>query len=292
MQEVTNIYSSCFSSSLFTAPGFKLAQELGKLYFMKTTTCVLLLVLSLFAAAATLAQSFPPDNYPISSFDPELQNEEQIWICPTDSTAVIAVWRDFRLGYRQVGIGREFVPGFWLDSLISPSMQIFSWQSDPTLTADRDGNFYMSVLDYQPGNHDDSSHISFLKSTDKGITWTGPVTVVDTAYVFHEAMEDGRVLRSAVIVNVMGQYQSITCAVTIHVTGVVERVEIMVYRESRGGEVRRSAFLKQFEKKTVNDRLLLGRDVKGISGATISSRAVAEGVRLALHLHQTLHSGD
>ncbi len=138
------------------------------------------------AGSSVLADPPLPENYPISSSYPEIQNEEQIWICPTDSTAVIAVWRDFRLGYRQIGIGRQFIEGFWLDSLLSPAMQVLTWQSDPTLTVDRNGNFYMSVLDYAPGNSDDSSYISFLKSTDKGVSWTGPYTVEDSLGPYFE----------------------------------------------------------------------------------------------------------
>jgi len=151
-------------------------------------TGLLLALVGLFLLSSSVtAQYPPPGNYPISSFDTQLQNEEQIWICPTDSTVIIANWRDFRLGYRQIGMGRSWIiPDFWTDSLLSPAMQVFSWQSDPNLTADRNGNFYMSVLDYQPGNHDDSSYISVYKSTDKGISWTGPVTVVDTIGPYFE----------------------------------------------------------------------------------------------------------
>jgi len=134
-----------------------------------------------------LSQAAPPipDNYPISA-NGALQNEEQIWISPTDSTDVIAVWRDFRLGYRQIGIGKEFIPTFWIDSLLSPAMQVFSWQSDPTLTTDRDGNFYMSVLDYEPIAYEDSSYVCFLKSTDGGASWTGPYTVEDSIGPYFE----------------------------------------------------------------------------------------------------------
>jgi len=153
---------------------------------MKSLKIALTVMAVLVFTGIALADPPVPSNYMVSTYSPELQNEEQIWICPTDSTAVIAVWRDFRLGYRQVGIGREFIPGFWMDSLINPSMQIFSWQSDPTLTVDRDGNFYMSVLDFEPGSYEDSSYISFLKSTDKGVSWTGPYTVEDTLGPYFE----------------------------------------------------------------------------------------------------------
>jgi len=121
-----------------------------------------------------------PYNYQISTFSFELQNEEQVWVCPTDSNIVIANWRDFRLGYRQIGIGRSTDAGdTWTDSLLHPDMQVFLQQSDPCLTVDKDGNFYICVLDYQPSATTlwDSSFISVHRSTDKGLSWTGPVTI-------------------------------------------------------------------------------------------------------------------
>ena len=134
--------------------------------------------LLIFAATAYATSSYPPPaNIRITNI-PQLNNEEQVWICPTDSNIIIANWRDFRLGYRQVGIGRSTNGGLtWIDSLISMSMQVFpgdSWQSDPTLTVDRMGNFYISVLDFLPSGSEDS-YIAFYKSTDKGVSWTGPV---------------------------------------------------------------------------------------------------------------------
>lgn len=133
----------------------------------------------LLALAASVAADVPiPINYPIATPYPELQNEEQIWACPTDSNVVIAVWRDFRLGYRQVGIGRSTDGGnTWTDSLISFSQQILMRQSDPTLSVDNNGNFYISVMDFQSIGTYDSSYISFHVSTDQGLSWNGPYTV-------------------------------------------------------------------------------------------------------------------
>jgi hypothetical protein len=121
----------------------------------------------------------PPPNVRITNY-PQLNNEEQVFICPTDSNIIIANWRDFRLNYRQIGIGRSTDGGLtWTDSLIfKPDMQIFGYdskQSDPTMTVDRFGNFYMSVLDYDGFGLTGLSTISFYRSDDKGISWTGPV---------------------------------------------------------------------------------------------------------------------
>ena len=139
----------------------------------------LILILSI---SFITAEPIPP-NVRLTNY-PQLNNEEQAWICPTDSNIVIANWRDFRLGYRQVGIGRSTDGGVtWSDSLVHHSMQYFGLdakQSDPTLTADQYGNFYMSNLDYDGFGFTDGSIIAFYKSTDKGLSWTGPVPVPNT----------------------------------------------------------------------------------------------------------------
>jgi len=145
-----------------------------KLYRLLLITVIL--VLNPLISFAT-SNYPPPPNIRITTI-PQLNNEEQVWICPTDSNIIIADWRDFRLGYRQVGIGRSTDGGLtWIDSLIPPEMQFIpgqSWQSDPTLTVDRLGNFYISVLDFD-GSGTAFSIITFYKSTDKGASWTGPV---------------------------------------------------------------------------------------------------------------------
>ena len=123
------------------------------------------LTILLLTATAWSDSSLPvPTNIRITNI-PQLNNEEQVVINPTDSAIVIANWRDFRLGYRQIGIGRSTDGGAsWSDSLISQDMQFFgisSWQSDPTLTVDRFGIYVMSVLDFIPGDNTSNSVISF-----------------------------------------------------------------------------------------------------------------------------------
>ncbi|MFH1374338.1 MAG: dockerin type I domain-containing protein [bacterium] len=138
----------------------------------------LVLVICLGTAAMAGSSYPPPTNIRITVY-PELNNEEQVFICPTDSNIIIANWRDFRLGYRQIGIGRSTDAGqTWTDSLVAKLMQYFSYdsqQSDPTLTVDRYGNFYMCNLDWDAFGFTGKSLIAFYKSTDQGISWTGPV---------------------------------------------------------------------------------------------------------------------
>ncbi len=147
---------------------------MGIRYYM----IVFVLVLIFGAQTSATSSLAPPPNIRITNI-PQLNNEEQVFICPTDSNIIIANWRDFRLGKRQVGIGRSTDGGLtWTDSLISVVNQVFfgdSKQSDPTMTVDRLGNFYMSVLDWDAFGMSGGSYIAFYKSTDKGVSWTGPV---------------------------------------------------------------------------------------------------------------------
>ncbi|MHC4789701.1 MAG: FMN-binding protein, partial [Planctomycetota bacterium] len=58
----------------------------------------------------------------------------------------------------------------------------------------------------------------------------------------------------------------------------VVRVQVLSYLGERGGEVRSAAFTRQFEGMGIEDPIRVGHDVDAITGATLSSRAVAGGV--------------
>ncbi|WP_306591018.1 FMN-binding protein [Geothrix sp. 21YS21S-4] len=96
------------------------------------------------------------------------------------------------------------------------------------------------------------------------------------------AKQGGKSLGHVVIDNVMGRSERITLAVGVGTDGAVRRVEILSYRESHGQEVRMPAWRRQFEGKTAAAPLAVGRDIAPISGATISSNSVTDGVRRAL----------
>jgi len=115
-------------------------------------------------------------NIRINSVVTNIQNEEQIIINPQDSMNMVAVWRDFRLGYRQVGFGYTFDGGnTWHDTLFAGTP--YSWDSDPGITVDDSGYFYAVVLSL-PSNGS-TSGIFVFKSTNGGMSWEGPYTVID-----------------------------------------------------------------------------------------------------------------
>jgi hypothetical protein len=104
----------------------------------------------------------------------QIHNEEQIWVSPIDSTVVMIVWRDFRLGYRRVGLGVSYDEGHtWVDSLLSGG--VFTYYSDPCLFGDRLGNFYPLTLNYEGYGFSD---FTVWKTTNNGNSWSGPFYVL------------------------------------------------------------------------------------------------------------------
>jgi len=86
---------------------------------------------------------------------------------------------------------------------------------------------------------------------------------------------------------VIGRQNLITYAVGIDVDGSLRNLEIMSYRESHGGEIRNPAWRAQFNHHNDLDQLRFRTDIKNISGATLSSEHVTQGVRWLLALWQT-----
>ena len=84
---------------------------------------------------------------------------------------------------------------------------------------------------------------------------------------------------------VVGKHEYITIGVGLTAGGAVKGVEIMDYRETYGHEVRNAAWRAQFTGKTKAARFKLDDDIKNISGATLSSKHVMEGVKRVLAVH-------
>ena len=114
---------------------------------------------------------------------------------------------------------------------------------------------------------------------------------VDTVSVLRVSRADS-LLGFAAIGNVLGKDQPITFLVAIDPTDRLKDVDILVYREPYGGEVAYEPWRRQFRGKSVNDSLRVGREIRSISGATISVHAVTLGVRRMLaQLTAWHHSG-
>jgi len=107
-------------------------------------------------------------------------------------------------------------------------------------------------------------------------------SVIQDRVTFDVGRSDEGVAGYGLVLEEMGKHELITFFVAITPDGHVMDVMILEYRESRGGEVRAKGFLKQYVGKTSQSPLALRKDITPISGATISARAVSDGVKKAL----------
>ena len=89
---------------------------------------------------------------------------------------------------------------------------------------------------------------------------------------------------------VIGKQEYIDYALAVDSAGRVLRLEVLVYRETHGWEIRNDRWRAQFAGKTAQDPVAVNADIANISGATLSSRHVADGVRRLLALDAILRA--
>jgi uncharacterized protein with FMN-binding domain len=94
-----------------------------------------------------------------------------------------------------------------------------------------------------------------------------------------------------VVDKVVGKHEYITVAIGINANGTVKQIEIMEYRESYGYEVRDAAWRAQFVGKSAASPLQLNVDIRNISGATLSSKHIADGVKRVLQKYSSSSKG-
>jgi len=89
--------------------------------------------------------------------------------------------------------------------------------------------------------------------------------------------------KSVWILDEIGKEKPITTGFVIN-NGQIELVKVLVFRESRGWEVRHDFFTDQFKQARLNSDHNLSRSIDNISGATLSVRAVRKLAKIALIL--------
>jgi Na+-translocating ferredoxin:NAD+ oxidoreductase RnfG subunit len=97
-----------------------------------------------------------------------------------------------------------------------------------------------------------------------------------------KAQAGDKLLGLFVVDHVIGKHLYIDYAVALDPGGRVLQVEVLQYRESYGGEVREPGWLGQFVGKSGGSALKVGGDIRNISGATLSSLHLTEGVKRVL----------
>jgi len=86
----------------------------------------------------------------------------------------------------------------------------------------------------------------------------------------------------AIITEEIGKFHPFTFIVGVTPNGKINNVAVLVYRESRGGEIARKRFLYQFIGKSLKNPIRINKDIINVTGATMSVQYMCAGVRKVL----------
>lgn len=86
----------------------------------------------------------------------------------------------------------------------------------------------------------------------------------------------------AIITEEIGKFHPFTFIVGVNPNGKINNVAVLVYRESRGGEIARKRFLYQFIGKSIKNPIRINKDIINITGATMSVQYMCAGVKKVL----------
>ena len=110
--------------------------------------------------------------------------------------------------------------------------------------------------------------------------------IYETRFTFYTVIKNGKSMGSMLIDNIIGKSFPITFMTVLNTDGTVRDVEIMVYREPQGWEVRYKSFRSQFYGKDTSSN---SNEILSISGATLSVRAIKSGVYKAMAAYKILY---
>jgi hypothetical protein len=118
-------------------------------------------------------------------------------------------------------------------------------------------------------------------------------TVEERSFETVLAYDGDKIFGLCSVLNEIGKEMPITFLVCISETKKlkIDYIDVLVYRETRGGEIRSKIFLNQFRGKSEEDQISIGKDIRNIRGATLSAWATTRVVRKTFALFKILISG-
>jgi thiamine biosynthesis lipoprotein len=106
--------------------------------------------------------------------------------------------------------------------------------------------------------------------------------IYEDFFVVYMGMKSGKVTGYAMITEEIGKFHPYTFIVSVDLKGKIDKIAILVYRESRGSDIAKKRFLYQFKGKSLKNRIRINRDIINISGATMSVVTMCKGVKKVL----------
>ena len=110
---------------------------------------------------------------------------------------------------------------------------------------------------------------------------------VKTSHKIYPCKKGSKLLGRVFLVSEKGKHGLIMVAVGVNKDGKVKDAVVCSLKEVRGKPVTSKMFLRQFRKKSLKDKFEVGKDVQGVTKATMSSEGVSKAVKKALILADT-----
>ena len=128
----------------------------------------------------------------------------------------------------------------------------------------------------------EQSDVKLDRAAKKAIKAATGVKVERRVLPTWKVFDGGKLSGFFIIDEVIGKHDYITYAIALTPAGEIKQLEILVYRENYGYEVRNPRWRAQFVGHNSETTLDLGEEIKNISGATMSCRHITEGVNRVL----------
>ncbi|KHE90230.1 MAG: FAD:protein FMN transferase [Candidatus Scalindua rubra] len=106
--------------------------------------------------------------------------------------------------------------------------------------------------------------------------------IYEDFFVVYMGMKSGEVTGYAIITEEIGKFHPYTFVVSVDLKGKIDKIAVLVYRESRGSEIAKKRFLYQFKGKSLKNKIRINKDIINISGATMSVVTMCKGVKKVL----------
>jgi hypothetical protein len=151
-------------------------------YFLAIT-----LILSIGAGDICLAQLQDMDNTLVNAINNAgPQYNSTIAINYQNPANAVIVWQDMAMEYRRVGYAFTHDGGqSWSDGILD--LPSYPSQSEPSIVADSNGNFYSCMIGSDTDGQSNRD-IIVLKSTDGGMTWSDLMVAVPGSPDYHDIM--------------------------------------------------------------------------------------------------------
>ena len=111
----------------------------------------------------------------------------------------------------------------------------------------------------------------------------------ETTYTILYGIKNKNTIRIAIIDEQPGKWGPVEFILAIDTaTSKINNLAVMAYKEQRGRPIARVNFLKQFFGKGSSDPVMIRKDIRAISGATVSSDCACFAVKKAIAMYETV----